>query len=118
MDAQQDLKRVLSSAVCSAACFAGKTRDFSVDVAKVSMKFGAHFARDTRPSNAETKQKSQEGAAWSAKEMDCVCGPLPLVARSFDAKTAQFCGRNSRDFARKILKISRSAATDARTRHT
>ena len=113
MDASQDVQRFLSSAVCSAACFARKTRDFSVDVAKVSMKFGAHFARDTRPAPAETVQTSQEGAAWPAKEMDCVCGPLPLVARSFDAKTPQFCGRNSRDFARKFPKFSAKAAADA-----
>ena len=110
------MQRVRSSAVCSFACFAGKTRDFSVDVAKVSMNFGAHFARDTRPAPAETVQKSQDGAARPAKEMDCVCAPLPRVARSLDAKTAQFFGRNSRDFARNFFKISAMAA--AEYRHT
>ena len=85
------------------------------------MKFGAHFARDTRPAPAEPLQKSQEGAEWPAKEMDCVCAPLPRVARSLDAKTAQFFGRNSRDFARKFFKFSAMAATDActnREKHT
>ena len=82
------------------------------------MNFGAHFARDTRPAPAETVQKSQDGAARPAKEMklmNCVCAPLPRVARSFGAKTAQFFGRNSRDFARKFFKIGTMSAANART---
>ena len=121
MDAEHDAQHFLSSAVCSAASFAAKTRDFLVDIAEVSMKFGANFVRDTRRAPAETVQKSQEGAAQVSKHLKRFCAPLPRAARTFRAKIAQFFGRNSRDFARKIFKFSAMAATDAcanREKHT
>ena len=85
------------------------------------MNFGAHFARDTRPAPEGTVQKSQDGAARVSKHLKCFCAPLLRVARTFRAKIAQFFGRNSRDFARKIFKFSAMAATDAcanREKHT
>ena len=82
-----------------AARFAAKTFDFSVEIAEVSMKFGADFAHDTRAALAETVQKSQEGVARPARHVHCFCAPLPRLVRAFGAKIAQFFGRNSRDFA-------------------
>ena len=99
MDAAHDAQHFLSSAVCSAASFAAKTRDFLVDIAKVSIKFGANFVRDTRRAPAETVQKSQEGVARPARHVHCFCAPLPRLVRAFGAKIAQFVGRNSRNFA-------------------
>ena len=95
----QHKKCFLSSAVLFAARFAAKTSDVPVEIAEVSMKFGADFARDTRPAPAETVQKSPEGVARPARHVHCFCAPLPRLVRAFGAKIAQFVGRNSRDFA-------------------
>ena len=119
MDAAHDAQHFLSSVVCSAACFAAKTRDFLVDIAKVSIKFGANFVRDTRRAPAETVQKSQEGAARVSKHLKCFCAPLPRAARTFRAKIAEFFGRKS-DQNRTILraKFSNSARWRPRTHAT
>ena len=102
VDAVQHAQRLLSSAVLLAARFAAKTSDFSVEIAEVSMKFGADFARDTRAALAETVQKSQGGVARPARHVHCFCEPFLRLTRAFGAKTAQFFGRNSRDFACKF----------------
>ena len=60
VDAVQHDQRLLIAAVLFAAHFAAKTSDFLVEIAEVSMKFGADFARDTRAALAKTVQKSQE----------------------------------------------------------
>ena len=39
-------------------------------------------------------------------------------ARTFGTEIAQFCGRNSRDFACKTVKFSAVAATDRRKKDT
>ena len=97
-----------------AAHFAAKASDFLVEIAEVSLKFGADFARDTRAALAETVQKSQGGVAGSARHVHCFCAPLPRLVRASGAKIAQFCGRNSRDFACKFLNFRAPAAANAR----
>ena len=115
MDAVQHDQRLLIAAVLFAAHFAAKTSDFLVEIAEVSMKFGADFAHDTRAALAETVQKSQEGVARPARHVQCFCALLSRRARAFGAKIAQFCGRSSRDFERKFLNFRALAAANART---
>ena len=47
--------------------FGGKNLRLSVKIAKISKKFGAIFARDTRPEPAEASQKLQACATRRAR---------------------------------------------------
>ena len=112
MDAAHDAQHFLSSAVCSAACFAAKTRDFLVDIAKVSIKFGANFVRDTRraPARAEITGGCRTGFKTSKMLLRTSAACCAHVSRQncavFRSKLARFCAQffqNQRDGGRRRI---------------
>ena len=72
-----------------AARFAAKTSDFYVEIAEVSMKFGADFARDTRPAPSEIVQTLRACAARRVRRVCCFCARGLRVERSFGTEVAQ-----------------------------
>ena len=101
MDHAQYELRLLSSAVLLATRFAAKTFDFSVEIAEVSMKLGADFARDTRPAPAETVQKSNDEVARPARHVHCFCALFLSFVRARSAPKL-------RSFSFKICAILRA----------
>ena len=61
----------LSSALCTEIC--GKTSRFSLDFAKVSMKFDALFAHHTRPAIAKNAQTLRTCVTQCATHVFCFC---------------------------------------------
>ena len=102
----------LCCAVCSEIC--GKTSRFSLDFAKVSMKFGALFAQHTRPAPSKMR-KRRKNVSHSVQCMFAASAHVPRVWLAlFAPKLCDFSVENRAIFALTTLKISAIAAADAR----
>ena len=67
--------------------------------------FGEFRRNKTRAAAAKSLQQAQECVARIIKGANFFCARKLRVARSFGTEIVRFCGRKSRDFACKILKI-------------
>ena len=117
LDAAQAVQvlRRLPVFFCTEIC--GKASRFSREIAKVSMKFDAHFEDHARPAPSEMSQKTQACSTHCFMNVCCLCARASRVARSFCNKTAQFFGRKARDFCVEILENPRDRSR-RRTQNT
>ena len=88
-----------------------------MEIAKVSMNSGAVFAHNTRAAAQNASARAQGGVARLMNLLEWFCARRLNVARTFGTEILRFCGRTSRDFARKFLKIGTMSATTARANH-
>ena len=89
-----------------------------MEIAKVSMNSGAVFAHNTRAAAQNASARAQGGVARLMNLLEWFCARRLNVACTFGTEILRFCGRTSRDFARKFLKIGTMSATTARGKHT
>ena len=82
------------------------------------MNFGAVFAQNTRAAAQNASARAQGGVARLMNFLEWLFARRLNVACTFGTEILRFCGRNSRDFARKFLKIGTISATTARAKHT
>jgi len=76
-----------------------------VEITKRSMNFGAVFAQNTRAAAPKASARAQGGVDRLMKLTESFCALQRNVARTFGTEILRFCGRTSRDFACKFLKI-------------
>ena len=79
------------------------------------MNFGAVLAQNTRAAAAEASQRPQSGVDCRRKHSERIGARILNVARTFGTEILRFCGRTSRDFARKFFKIGTMSAANACT---
>ena len=88
-----------------------------MEIAKLSMNFGAVFAQNTRAAAPKASARAQGGVDRLMKLTEWFCARRLSVARTFGTEILRFCGRTSRDFACKFLKIGTMSATNTRANH-
>ena len=79
------------------------------------MNSGAVFAHNTRAAAQNASARAQGGVARLMNLLEWFCARRLNVACTFGTEILRFCGRTSRDFARKFFKIGTMSATNART---
>ena len=79
------------------------------------MNFGAVLAQNTRAAAPKASARAQGGVDRLMKLTESFCARRLSVARTFGTEILRFCGRTSRDFARKFFKIGTMSAANACT---